>query len=346
MAVLTFLGDVFLPAAYRTEVEFGSPFVFNLECPITSATVGWPGKVNLRAPVSHIEETFGEVPLAVCLANNHIMDYGLAGFDDTLSALRRAGIPSFGAGPLETNAGNPLLIPDHGVALLGYACPSTAAVLATEANAGAAPLYLARICRDVCAAKKAGARRVVVSLHWGEEEVFLPKPEDVVNARRIIDAGADLVIGHHAHCVQPFERYRDRFIFYGLGNCIMPNLNEPSYYDEQGRSTRRFVKTQHRWNRRSLAVTYDGETQAVTLRVLEFDGGTLRAARIDPARYRIAITDADRHALRYRRAFSYGKLRTKVMTYVSNPRRPRARHLKSLLAIAREVTDARHGEHR
>ena len=343
MNTLTFLGDVFLPRAYAANLDaigLTGPFVFNLEYPITSAARGWPGKVNLRSDANHIAATFGRLPAAVCEANNHVMDFGTAGLDDTHEELRRLGIPSFGAGTLEANAGNPVLLAESNVALLGYACPSTSAVLASRDHPGAAPLDPDRIVRDIAVARTAGARRVIVSLHWGEEEVRLPKPSDVATARLIVDAGADLVIGHHAHCVQPHERHRGRYIFYGLGNCIMPDLDEPSYYDETGRPTRRFSKTQHWWNRRSLAVRYDIHASSVTIQELSFDGRSLRRAGGRGTRHVLRVEPAERYAASYRRAFSFGKLRTKVMTYVSNPRRPRVRHLRSLVAIAREVRGA------
>jgi hypothetical protein len=334
---LTFLGDVYLPRAFRVTAELTHPYVLNLEHPITSAAVGWPGKINLKAEQNHIPATFGRLPAAVCLANNHIMDFGPDGVEDTLRELERAGIPAFGVGSLANNCRNPHMLAGGEVALLGYACPSTAAVFATPDHAGAAPLVWDRVIRDIDAARSAGARRVIVSLHWGEEHVPLPKPSDVALGRRIVDAGADLVIGHHAHCIQSFERYRDRHIFYGLGNCITPNVDQPSFFDEQGQSTRRVRRTQQWWNKRSLAVDYNVATGDVDVRELHFDGKSLRSVRARRDRYRLRVDDLAEYERTYRRAFAVGKLRNKVMAYLSRPRLPRPRHLRSLLAISREV---------
>ncbi len=124
MTTITFLGDVFLPRAYQVHLKLDAPFVFNLEYPITSATVGWPGKVvNLRADANHIPQTFTSPPAAVCLANNHIMDFGTRGFEETLEELKRSGIRAFGAGTLENNQRNPLILEESGVALLGTPVP-------------------------------------------------------------------------------------------------------------------------------------------------------------------------------------------------------------------------------
>lgn len=69
-------------------------------------------------------------------------------------------------------------------------------------------------------AAKAGADLLVVSVHWGREYAATPTPAQRRIAHLAIDAGADLVLGHHPHVAQPVETYRNRPIFYSLGNCI------------------------------------------------------------------------------------------------------------------------------
>jgi poly-gamma-glutamate synthesis protein (capsule biosynthesis protein) len=339
---ITFLGDVFLPRPFQIGAVLGSRFVFNLEHPITGATAGWPGKINLKAEANHMARTFEPLPAAVCMANNHVMDYGVPGLEDTFRELRRAGIPWFGAGTFDESAGNPLLLQGAEIALLGYACPTTAAVFAEADRPGAARLEFSRVVADMEAARRSGATRVIVSLHWGEEHVFLPKPTDVRLARQIIDAGADLVIGHHAHCFQPFERYRGKYIFYGLGNTITPDIDQPSFFDEAGAPRGRAFRKQHWWNKQSLAVDYDVSSGDVRVRELHFDGRALREVRSRTGRYELPLGTDEAYAERYRRSFTYGKLRNKVMTYVKTPRLPRLRHLRSIVNIAREATTPRY----
>src|SRR5438093_9934988 len=60
--------------------------------------------------------------------------------------------------------------------------------------------------------------RIVVTVHWGVPYQREPSEDDVAKARFAVDCGADVVIGHHSHIVQPFEVYRGRPIFYGVGN--------------------------------------------------------------------------------------------------------------------------------
>lgn len=84
---VTFLGDVFLPEPFESTLRFDN-YIPNLEYPITDAETPAKDKVVLRAKQSYLEETFDSKPTAVCLANNHIMDYGVEGFNDTLSFSR------------------------------------------------------------------------------------------------------------------------------------------------------------------------------------------------------------------------------------------------------------------
>lgn len=156
---------------------------------------------------------------AVGLANNHIGDAGPAGVNATIAALGRAGIAAFGAGADPAAARRPLLREFAGtrVALLAYdaIAPSYAA---RPGRAGSAPLRAALIRADIAAARRAGARVVIVFPHWGVEYTRGPSAAQRRAARAMIDAGADLVIGNHPHWIGALETYRGRPIWYALGN--------------------------------------------------------------------------------------------------------------------------------
>lgn len=225
MKSLTFLGDVWLPRPFRSTVQFDGDFVFNLESPITRCGKPAHPKISLRASDNYIEATFGKKPLAVGLSNNHIMDYGPEGYRDTLKALESSGIPFFGSGTLEENCNNPLIVPvgQSLVGLVGYVCPSTNPILAQRGTPGVMPIDAGQIQADVQKARRKGAQFVVLNLHWGDEDVGIPKPQDVDLARRLLEIGADLIIGHHSHCIQSYETHGNKSVFYGLGNCIFPD---------------------------------------------------------------------------------------------------------------------------
>jgi poly-gamma-glutamate synthesis protein (capsule biosynthesis protein) len=165
----------------------------------------------------------------VSVANNHILDQGRPGLEETVSQLDRLGMPYVGAGEAGREAG-PRVVTVRGlrVAFLGYSrffnqsgndCPAS-----RRRCVKASLLDPDRAVEDVRAAA-AQADAVVVSLHWGDEYVARPRPEDVDLAHRLVEAGALLVLGHHPHVLQPMELYRrpdgtTALIAYSLGNFV------------------------------------------------------------------------------------------------------------------------------
>ncbi len=335
MGFLNFFGDVYLEQPFPADLPWSGDYVLNLEAPITRSTRPQLGKINLKAEGVFFKETFGRNPVAVCLANNHIMDYGIEGFLDTLEHLRAHGILYFGAGSLAENCLNPLLLDAHGqrIALLGYVCPSTHPLLASRESPGAAPIGLERIAGDIGKARRGGAATVIVQLHWGEEDVGLPKPADVETAHRIVDLGADLIVGHHAHCIQPFEVYSGKHIFYGLGNTVFP-LGQRVSFSLSGRAQGNRPLEWRDRNRRSLAVQFDIGSRQVSVRLLRF------AAKLE------AVTDVrlERKLLfhgqadaRYRRKFAWVKfgsvLRRLLASFIARPRLPKKENLRWIVQL-------------
>ena len=328
---LTFLGDVYLPQVFDARGLEIENIVLNLEAPVTKSARPHPGKINLRVPDLFADATFGIQPRAVCLANNHIMDYGPRGLEDTLQALSSAGIAYFGAGTLQDDCNNPAIVRvgDTVVGLLGYVCRSTAPVFASGDAPGVAPIDLGAIRADIDRTIGMGAQRVVVCLHWGAEEVPLPRPEDVVLARRIVEAGADVIIGHHAHTVQSWEVHEGKPIFYGLGNFIMPEFRLPVRYTADGVATSWFSAVQGPWNQRSLAIAYDPASGDVQPTEVRFDGKAVRRSgrRVLPARDLMGRS----YGYRFRFAFAASKLRHTLFKGARQPQLPRWRHVKSLI---------------
>jgi poly-gamma-glutamate synthesis protein (capsule biosynthesis protein) len=165
----------------------------------------------------------------VSVANNHAFDQGRAGFEETLRELDAAGMLRVGAGAAPRAAG-PLLVERNGLrlAFLGYTfglnqpgndCPPQRAGCLQAAVIDGDQMEA-----DVRAAA-AGADAVVVSVHWGVEYEQQPRRKEVELARRLADAGALVVLGHHPHVLQPIELYRREdgavaVIAYSLGNFI------------------------------------------------------------------------------------------------------------------------------
>ena len=328
MSSINFLGDVWLPRPFVSKIPAEGPFVFNLESPITSATTPAAVKVCLRARRSYISQTFHRDPIAVCLANNHIMDYGPQGFADTLAALGSAGISHFGAGELSRNCGNPLLLEVSGtrLALLGYVSTVTHPIFATRTSPGVTPPVLETVDRDLKLARAKGASLAIVHLHWGIEETHLPRPDDVELGRAIIHLGADAIIGHHAHCIQSTEIHQRKPIYYGLGNCIFPDVHitGPGHTPEVSR------KTQRNWNRRSLMATLDCQSSSFTQTELIFTGSELRAQTCAQPLQPLACLADPHYERRFRRHWRFSMFRLALARYLSEPRLPRAHHWRLL----------------
>jgi poly-gamma-glutamate synthesis protein (capsule biosynthesis protein) len=161
------------------------------------------------------------------LANNHILDCGSKGLEETLHYLTAAGVQPFGAGRTATQAHRPVVRAVRGVrfAFLGY-FPGDVAVRSPAAeqhllrglgHRGTARGALALIRRDIRRARQ-HADVVLVSLHMGDRYQRSPTRAERRHCRGIIDAGADAVVAHGTHIMGPVERYRGRPILYSLGN--------------------------------------------------------------------------------------------------------------------------------
>ena len=339
-SVLYFLGDVYLPHPVELQGELPGALIYNQEAPLTRATRGWPATVNLRVEEDHAVATFGRHPAAVCLANNHVMDFGAEGLRETTERLEASGVAHFGAGTVDDGCGNPLMLPvgDALVALVGYVCRSSHPVFASAgSHPGVAAIEFERIAADVARARRLGATRVVVCLHWGIEEVELPRPEDVRLARAIAELGVDLVIGHHAHCIQPFEVHAGVPIFYGLGNAVFPDVDCWSEYDAAGNPGRRWRKRQNYWNRPSLGVSYDVRTGTVSVDRWHCDGRTLRLTHRDVRGPQLRETSAAEYVARFRKHHFRAVWRKKLVNLAREPRLPQPRHLRSLMRILQEA---------
>ena len=200
------------PLLRRSHIVFG-----NLEGPFAregaKADRNYSYRVNpkLAAALSRANVN------VVTLANNHLTDCGRTGVLETLEALASAGVAAVGAAENERAAHCPV-IRQAGrwrVGLLGYYWNRRTA--ATDEFPGSAMDTPERLRADIAALRKK-VDRVVVEFHWGVPYEREPRSEDREKARFAVDCGADAVVGHHPHVIQPMEVYRDCPIFYSIGN--------------------------------------------------------------------------------------------------------------------------------
>ncbi|MFH1783546.1 MAG: CapA family protein [bacterium] len=157
----------------------------------------------------------------VSLANNHAMDYGPFALFDTLDILKKNKIYPIGAGPNLAKARKPVIFKkgDLRVGFLAYCFIYLDQFCASETKPGIVPGWMGLVKEDIKKLKEK-VDIVIISFHWGREYELSPTNFQVQIAYQTIDAGADLIIGHHPHVLQPIEFYKDKPIVYSLGNFV------------------------------------------------------------------------------------------------------------------------------
>lgn len=154
------------------------------------------------------------------VANNHIMDLGLEGFNETLGVLNINNLKFIGAGNQRFKQSYIIIEKENlKFGFLGY---SEGRVKYTKEevfiNAIDEDKIEDKIINDIKKLKSQQCDIIVISIHWSIENVFYPSPKQIKLARNTIKDGATLVLGHHPHVVQGIEKYKNGLIVYSLGN--------------------------------------------------------------------------------------------------------------------------------
>ena len=229
-------GDFVYPFARVKHIFDAADYtIANLESSL--GDVGTPAakRYTFQSPPEAAQSlALGGVDL-VSLANNHALDFGPEALLQGIDLLRAQGVATVGGGANDAAAHAPHVADIGGlrVGFLGYVhVPIEASThfdtqtwTATAGAPGLAWADPARVAADV-AALRPEVDLVVVILHSGYEYIEEPGEEQVAAARAAVDAGADLVVGHHAHILQGIHSYHDGIIAYGLGNFVF-NITGP-----------------------------------------------------------------------------------------------------------------------
>ena len=195
---------------------------------------------NLEAPIVKEEQTpikksgpcLGIAPSTVgvlkdvgfgifTLANNHFFDQGQNGVNATVDVCDAHNVRIVGGGKSKEDAVRPLIFEKEGkrIAIIN-ACEHEFSI-ATSEHGGSNPLDLISMQEDI-ASVRIKVDYVVLILHGGIEQYHYPTPRMKRWYRHFIDLGADAVINHHQHCINGYEVYKGKPIFYGLGNFYFP----------------------------------------------------------------------------------------------------------------------------
>ncbi len=215
-------GDVGLPFQQIAELLHSTDFNFgNLESPISGNDRVKGRGLIFNTATSHLDGLASSNFKIVNLANNHALDQGVKGLNNTRQVLSEKGISCVGVGDNQFDAWSPEIITAKSIRV-GF----LGASYASFNDGGAARNnYVARIedrqsLRASLDQLKAVTDFIVVTMHAGVEYRRHPHPSQVAFAHAAIDYGADLVIGGHPHWIQKIEEYQGKYIFYSLGNFV------------------------------------------------------------------------------------------------------------------------------
>ncbi len=188
--------------------------IVNFEGTLTESTYVPSSKKNndflFSAPPEYVDLLTKNGIEAVSLENNHVLDHGEDVYIETQTHLTNAGVVWSGDGQLGV-----IEIKGVQIAMLSYLCIDRYDQLWNTVPA------------DIQAAKEQYPI-VIVNFHWGNELMYSPTDNQVKMGRLAVDAGADLVLGHHSHRIQPIEQYKGVYICYSLGNFCFAGNSKPS----------------------------------------------------------------------------------------------------------------------
>lgn len=188
--------------------------IVNFEGTLTDSTIREDKQFAFKADKSYAEILTDGFVEAANLANNHSKDYGEQSYNDTMDALDEAGITNFGYDRVAIKKVKGIKVGLVGTYVL--------------ADGLGVKDSMEKNIQDL---KDEGAQVIIASFHWGEEKAEYPNDVQVELAHAAIDAGADLVLGHHPHVLQEIEQYKGKNIVYSLGNFCFGGNMYPSDMD-------------------------------------------------------------------------------------------------------------------
>jgi poly-gamma-glutamate capsule biosynthesis protein CapA/YwtB (metallophosphatase superfamily) len=232
-AKLIFTGDLSLAHAYEFTWNYRKIDVFanwkqigsydammvNLENPVTKSVDSIEKEYVFKMKPELLGQLVKAKVAIVNCANNHTADFGVEGIIETIRWLDSAGIKHVGAGRNFKDARKPIILEFSGVRIgfLGYG--GVKEFIASRSMPGTNSRNENYILEDIKKLRP-DVDAIVVNLHWGDELATEPNEGQISLAHRIIDGGADLIIGHHPHVLQGIEQYHGKVIAYSLGNFV------------------------------------------------------------------------------------------------------------------------------
>ena len=249
-SVISLVGDLLMDGSIRAEIDrkgYDYPWemvkeyfieddltIGNLETSITNKGEKWEDKqYNFRSDPKNLAAMKDAAIEVVSLANNHTLDYGYEGLLDTLDNLDTYKIKGVGGGRNKEEASKPLIlnIKDNKIGILSFSrvIPDVDwyATNKRPGLVGAYDVHIPEVLKTVEKVKEE-VDILIMSIHWGIEREEYPRSQEIQLARKLVDSGVDIVMGHHPHVLQGIEIYKDKPIFYSLGNFVFGSKSGPT----------------------------------------------------------------------------------------------------------------------
>lgn len=278
----------------KTLVDYMSRFDFRigtLECAIGTNLSPAPEKLKVNGGNNNVcyarDEDFFRIKElglnAVSLGNNHSFDLGEEGLKNTIKHLRENQIGFFGAGLNKQEASAPLVVEFGETTLAFIGCcikglSPRSLIVATDNSYGVYQPTIEELIEQIKEIKRL-YDFIIVMPHWGEEHIRIPPVENVIYAKRMVEAGADAILGSHSHCLAPYVTYKGKPIYYGMGNFLDPDKcltpPRPFYYPKEKSELMELPKCiNYPWSVKQPTLCVCGEDSRLGLAVtVRFDNG-------------------------------------------------------------------------
>ncbi|OFY38149.1 MAG: hypothetical protein A2W91_18610 [Bacteroidetes bacterium GWF2_38_335] len=236
---ICFAGDLLLDRGVRTNIEmYGVDYLFedvdslfqssdfviaNLECPVTTDSTPINKKYIFRAEPEWLGAVKKSGITHLGMANNHFNDQGRDGAIDTWENIKKYGMTPVGFGNNAKNSCEPVIIEKYGtrVAIFATVTIPLENWFFAENKPGSCQMDIKQLTEKIIAHKKENPDDlIIVFIHWGTEGIETPSSNQRMEARLLIDAGVDAIIGHHPHVIQSVDYIDGKPVFYSIGNFV------------------------------------------------------------------------------------------------------------------------------
>lgn len=289
-------------------VNLESPFFNEVDKPIKE-------KLTLGSNERNVNYIQYLNPLLVNLSNNHINDYGNNSSIKTQEVLKAHNLKYFGIGYIN-NRLNTYIDSDEKYILASY---TTRSADFTCKKLFAEDLFIGPYPPDFKQVMELRSEypdyNIILSIHWGIEDIKYPEPDKRKLAYELIDAGADLIIGHHPHIIQPIEKYKNKYIFYSLGNFYFPKIK---YYHRNRLYIKRPLK-HHKMGLIPIFQTEQGELSLIRILKVKQTQGSLKIKEFRRFKYQKKINT--RYVRLYKYYIKLMRLKYYIQFAINNPKR-------------------------